>query len=148
MAKKLTGEDGEKALRGHVVSKALFAREKYGGSVGYPEILQMLEDPEVVRFSTHIRFDAEPLRSSEFGHATPLGESPQQGYALFIHPAFKDREDILPLLVAYHIVTVNYGDVATMEEAELFGSTLLGMGQDEYYEALCELADSLKCFDV
>ena len=38
---------------------------------------------------------------------------------------------------------INYGDIATHEEAELFGATLLGLDQEHYYATLCKLADSL-----
>jgi hypothetical protein len=38
---------------------------------------------------------------------------------------------------------VNYGEIVSHEEAELFGATLLGMDVEEYYRALCDLADGV-----
>ena len=42
----------------------------------------------------------------------------------------------VPLLVAYHLVRVNYGEIAGPEAAEVFGATLCGMDVDDYYAAL------------
>ncbi len=42
---------------------------------------------------------------------------------------------------AYHLVTVNYGDVATHEEAEVFGATLLDLDQDDYDDYNSESVD-------
>ena len=33
--------------------------------------------------------------------------------------------------------------MADAEGAELYGATLLGLSQESYYQALCELADSI-----
>ena len=60
-----------------------------------------------------------------------------------MHPLFENRPDDLPLLVAYHVPSINYLDVATHVEAELFGAALLGLSVDDYYARLCELADSI-----
>ncbi len=64
-------------------------------------------------------------------------------YVIVVHEQFKERFDVLPALVLYHLVTVNYGDMATSDDAEVFGSTVLGMERDEYYSLLCDLADQL-----
>jgi hypothetical protein len=143
MERKLTEHDGRQALHDHVVAKALYARDKYGAPIDYAAVCAMLDDREIVRFPTGLRFDADGLEPGEFAHAQPLGEHPAGGYCLFVHPYFEQRLDALPLLIAYHIVTVNYGDIATAGEAELFGATLLGMDVEAYYEAVCRLADEL-----
>jgi hypothetical protein len=141
--RKLTGEDAKRSLRDHLVDKAMAARLKYGLYIDTETIFKMLDDREVVRYPTGVRFDAEPLEPGEFALAQPLGDDPKQGYCLFIHPWFEPQREILPLLIAYHIPDINYGEVATSAEAELFGATLLGLEVDAYYQALCELADSL-----
>ncbi|MBL1215874.1 MAG: hypothetical protein D8M59_00080 [Planctomycetes bacterium] len=138
-----TAEEGKQALRDHIVEKAMNARLRYGLYIDYETITRMLDDREVVRYPTGIRFDAEPLQAGEFAFACQIGEHPRDGFCIFIHPAFEDQPDILPLLIAYHLVVINYGTLATSEDAELFGATLLGLEVDAYYEALCELADSL-----
>ena len=49
----------------------------------------------------------------------------------------------MPLLVLYQLVLVNYGAFAAPDDAETFGAAALGLGRDEYYHALCRLADEL-----
>lgn len=143
MKRRLTEEDGRQALRNHIIEKAGAARVKYGFYIDYETICRMLDDPDVVRYPVGIRFDASLLEPGEFAYAQQLGESPSAGYCLFIHPYFENQQENLPLLIAYHIVDINYGEIATSAEAELFGATLLGLDVDAYYQALCELADSM-----
>ncbi len=140
--RELTEQDGRIALRDHVEEKAREARRKYG-SAGWPQLQAMLDDRAVVRYPTEIRFDAGPLQAGEFAHAAMLGNHPGDGYCLYVHPSFEGRSEDLPLLVAYHLVCVNYGDIVTAEEAELFGAALLGMDVEAYYQRLCQLADEL-----
>ena len=140
---KLTEEDGYEALKGHAVDKALLARSRYGPSFDETSMTRLLADPEVVRFPTLLQFDASSLMPGEFAWARALGERPSDGFALIIHPHFEGRWDVLPLLIGYHIVSINYLDVATQDEAELFGAALLGMEVLDYYDQLCALADSI-----
>lgn len=140
---RLTEEAGCEALHGHLVDKALAARAKYGPKIDHNAILAILADREVVRYPTCLRYDAAPLQTGEFAFAQPIGKQAADGYFLCVHPHFRDRPDALPLLVAYHLVSINYGPIATHEEAELFGATLLGMEVDAYYEKLCNLVDGM-----
>ena len=140
---RLTEEDGYEALRGHVVDRARSARSRHAPALARGSVEELLADRDAVRFPTTLAFDAEPLLPGEFAWARPEGERPQDGFTLVVHPALADRADLLPLCVAYHVVSINYLDVATHEEAELFGATLLGLEVDEYYERLCVVSDSL-----
>ena len=143
METKLTADDALVALRDHVEEKALAARQRYGGTVDEPVMRRMLEDRSVVRYPTRLQFDAEPLEPGEFAYAHPLSEKADDGFQLFVHPMLENDPGMLPLAIAYHVVRINYGEIVTHEEAELFGATLLGMDQEEYYQALCKLADSI-----
>ena len=143
MAQKLTEHDGRIALRDHIRDKTAAARAKHGPIIDDAAILRLLDDRDVVRYPVGIRFDATPLVSGEFAHAVALGNHPREGYCLFIHPAFERQRDVWPLLIAYHIPPINYGDIADPEDCELFGAGLLGLGVDEYYGLLCELTDSV-----
>ena len=140
---RVTAEDGLRALRDHVVETAQRARQRYGGRIDDAAMRRMLSDERVVRYPVELRFDAQPLEPGEFAYVEPIGTHPAQGFVLYVHPRFRDRPDLLPLLIAYHLVRVNYGNVATYEEAELFGSTLLGLDRDAYYERLCDAADEI-----
>ena len=86
-----------------------------------------------------------PVRSAapEFAVLEPLGDHPRDGFCLSIHPALAGDDELLPLLIAYYIPSVNYGDVAGHTEAELFGSTLLGLDTEAYYRVLCAVADAM-----
>jgi hypothetical protein len=138
-----TAEDAMEALRAHVVDRALHARTKHGPEMDGAAIRAMLADTECVRFPTRIRFDGSELLPGEFAHASCRGESLSDGFDLAIHPHFVGREEDLPLLAAYHVVAINWLDVASHEEAELYGAALLGLEVDEYYERLCALADEV-----
>ena len=97
-----------------------------------------------MRFPTELRFDAELLRPGEFGWAQQLGDRPSEGFALVIHPSFRQREEDLPLLMAYQIVAINYLDLANGDEAEVFASILLGLDREAYYQRVCELTDGIE----
>ncbi len=140
---KPTVEDGRRALCEHAAGRARLARARYGPEIDMPAMLRLLGDAEVVRHPVEICFEAAPLEPGEFAYASPCGERPHEGFRLFVHPHFEDRPEALPLLIAYHLVRINYGVVATHEHAEIFGATLLGMTRDEYYETLCALADEI-----
>lgn len=139
----LTPEAGQKALRDHAVHVAEEARARYGGVVDEAAIRRMLSDELVVRYPTTLYFDADALQPGEFAYAQPLGEQPADGFRLCVHPYFEHRSEALPLLVAYHLVRINYGEIAGAPEAEAFGAALLGMDVEEYYQAVCALADEL-----
>ena len=139
----ITAEFGQSSLREHIVMKATQARLLRGGLLDRAVMMQVLNDRTVVRYPIGVRFDAQPLCDGEFACLEALGVHPSDGFCLFIHPAFTDADELLPLLIAYYIPSVNYGEIASHSEAELFGATLLGFTVDEYYALLCRAADSL-----
>lgn len=143
MAHRLTEHDGRVALRDHILERTAAARARYGPLIDDAAIMRILDDREIVRYPLGVRFDAAPLQPGEFAFAMPVGEHPREGFCLFIHPSFEQRRDLWPRLIAYHIPPVNYGDIADAEDCELFGASLLGLTTDSYYEALCDLADTL-----
>ncbi len=143
MAQKLTEQDGRRALRDHLLEKAALARQRHGPVIDDAAIMRVLDDRDIVRYPMGIRFDAAGLETGEFAHAMPLGEHPREGFCLFVHPVFERQRDLWPLLIAYHIPPVNYGDIADAEDCERFGAALLGFDVEDYYSVLCEAADSL-----
>jgi len=140
---KLTENDGYEALREHVLERALAARADHGPDFDRAAIEGLLADPKVMRFPTRLTFAADGLLDGEFAWARSLGAQPQDGYEIVVHPQFENRPEALPALVAYHIVSVNYLDVATSAEAELYGAALLGLEIDDYYKRVCAFADEL-----
>jgi hypothetical protein len=143
MATRLTPEDTRQSLAVHVAVKGVELREKYGPHIGWAELLRILEDRAFVRYPCQLVFAAESLLAGEFAHAAPNGERPEDGFTLHVHPFYHTQLDRVALLVLYHLVTVNYGQFASAEDAETFGAAALGLTRDEYYQALCQMADQL-----
>jgi hypothetical protein len=139
----LSPHDAQAAFHEHVVRKAAAARERYGPCIGPDQILAMLHDQDVVRYHTSLAFDAALLEPHEFAWPKALGFHPHDGFCLFLHPHFEHQRDAWPLLIAYHIPAINYGNIVEAIHAELFASTLLGLPADAYYQRLCALADSI-----
>lgn len=135
--------DAKAGLRDHVLARAHLARTRYGPIIDDAAILRVLDDREIVRYPAGIRFDAVPLRAGEFAWAAPMGEHPREGYCIFVHPRFERQRDLWPLILAYYLPTINYGDIASSDDCELFGATLLGLDIDDYYNQLCGLSDDL-----
>ena len=137
-----TEQDGRIALRDHVIAKAACARARHGPCIDTGAIAGVLLDRDAVRYPVCIVFDAGSLQPGEFAHVESLGEHPGDGYRLVIHPCLGRREQALPMVIAYYIAVINYGEIATSDECEQFGATLLGLDVETYYRALCDLADS------
>lgn len=140
---QLTLEDGRRALGVHVLEKGHRLREKYGKFIDHETVLKILNDPEFVRYPTRIVFDSSKLETGMFAAAEKTGVDSDEGYVIFVHEYFKGRDGDLAAVVLYHLVTVNYGDFATFNEAEEFGSAALGMDKEYYYQYLCRLADQM-----
>jgi hypothetical protein len=143
MATKLTVDDARQSLHAHVAAKGAEIREKYGPSIGWPELLRLLEDRAFVRYPCKIVFDAAPLEAGEFAHPVARGDRPEDGFTMYVHPFFMAQLPQVPCLVLYQLVLVNYGEFASPDDAEVFGASALGLTRDEYYGRLCALADQL-----
>ena len=139
----MDGAEARAAFSEHLRARATAARLTYGLCIDAEAIRSMLADREVVRHPTSLEFDAAPLQGHEFAFPQPLGFHASDGYCLFVHPHFRGQPENLPLLVAYHIPTINYGGIVEAQHAELYGATLLGLEVETYHQALCELADSI-----
>ncbi len=143
---QVNAEDGMSSLQDHIRSKAFEARQKYAsptGEIPYRTFLNMLDDRTVVRNSVHVVYDSDSLEPGEFAWMCQAGESPSDGFVCYVHPIYRENKEEVVALIAYHLVVVNYGEIATAEEAELFGATLLGMDVETYYNQICALADRL-----
>lgn len=140
---QLTLEDGRKALGVHVLEKGYKLRQKYGNFIDYDTLLNILKDQEFVRYPTRIEFCSKKIEEGTFAVAERISNDASQGYVIYVHEYFKKRLGDVPALVLYHLVTVNYGDFTTYNEAEEFGSAALGMDKEYYYQYICRLTDSI-----
>src|SRR5215813_4224922 len=143
MSKQLTVDDFRKSLNAHVTAKGMEIREGYGPQIGWKELLLILEDRSCVRYPCEIAFDRAPLLEGECAHPVPNGERPEDGFTICVHPLFLSRLQYVPHLVLYQLVVVNYGEFASPADAETFGATALSISTDEYYDILCDLADTI-----
>jgi hypothetical protein len=143
MPTRLTAEDARRSLREHVAAKGEEIRAKYGPRIGWAELQRILQDRSCVRYPCDIVFDATPLQPGEFAWPAPKGDRPEDGFTLYVHPFSLTQLDVVPYLVLYQLVLVNYGPFASPDDAETFGAAALGLDKDEYYARLCELADQI-----
>jgi len=143
MSRQLTIDDARQSLRAHVASKGEEIRAKYGPHIGYEELLRILEDRDFVRYPCELSFDSGPLREDECAYPVPKSDHPEDGFVMHVHPYFATQPERVPYLVLYQLVVVNYGEFASAEDAEAFGASALGLSEDEYYRALCQMADEI-----
>jgi hypothetical protein len=143
MPTQLTAEGAQQSLTAHVEAKGIEVFVKYGPQLGWGELQRLLSDRAYVRYPCEIVFDAEHLLGGEFAYPQPRGEAPEEGFTMFVHPAFMPDLGRVPALVLYHLVAVNYGAFASSDDAETFGAAALGLTRDEYYALLCESADRI-----
>ena len=139
----LTAEDARQSLNAHVAAKGTEIFGKYGPRIGWQELQSILKDEECVRYPCEIAFDPSGLRPRELAHPAPKGGQPEDGYTMFVHPLFMTQLASVPAIVLYQVVLVNYGEFASADDAETFGAAALGLGKDDYYTRLCELADQI-----
>ncbi len=144
MSRQLTADDAKQSLNAHAAEKGAEIYQKYGPGIGWNELLQVLEDRTCVRYPCEIVFDSKPLNAGEFAHPVAMGEQPDEGFRVVVHPYFAMRLQEVPYLVLYQLVLVNYGEFASADDAEVFGASALGMNQEAYYRTVCRLADELQ----
>lgn len=143
MPQKPTLEDARESLTEHVAAKGAEIHAKYGPSIGWPQLQRILADPACVRYPCELVFDAGPLQPDECAYPEPKGARPEDGFRLCVHPYFSVDPARVPLLALYQLVAVNYGAFASPDDAEAFAAAALGMARDEYYAALCAMADEI-----
>lgn len=143
MAKTLTADDAKQSLTAHVESKGIEVYTKFGPQLGWGELQRLLVDRVYVRYPVELVFDANPLLPGEIAHPVQKGERPEEGFAMVIHPLFQLQFDLVPAIVLYQLVAVNYGEFASSDDAETFGAAALGLTRDEYYDILCAASDQI-----
>ena len=141
---QLTTADARQSLSAHVAEKGAAIFEKYGPRLGWNELQQLLADRAFVRYPCTIAFDADPLQPGECAFPKPLGDKPETGFVIHLHPIYLTQLDRVAYLVLYQLVVVNYGEFASPDDAEFFGAAALGIPREQYYQDLCEMAERLE----
>ena len=136
---------GEDSLRQTLLDQALFAHQKHGPLT--PQNLDtFLADPACVRYPTRLAFEFGEMALHQF--AQPDVDHRAEGApgrVLYLRPRLRDRPDLVPLAIAYMVPAINYGEIITDAHCRLYGATLLGLVEEEFYRQICALADYAGC---
>ncbi|MEK7678014.1 MAG: hypothetical protein AAB676_19455 [Verrucomicrobiota bacterium] len=132
---------GQASLREHLLRQAVVAHHKHGPLTA-DKLDALLHDPDCLRHPTRLVFEFGEMAMHQFAQPDlDWRNTEQDGRILYIRPLLRERPDVLPLAVAYMIPLINYGDIVTDEHCLRYGATQLGMMEDEFYAAVCQLAD-------
>lgn len=132
---------GLDSLREHILAQAVVAHHRHA-PLNPDKVAALLCDPGCVRYRARILFELGDMAAHQFVHPGPRpGRPGNDDMVLFVHPALADHPECLPAAVAYAIPQINYGDPVTDEHCLLYGAALLGITTEEYYAALCAIAD-------
>jgi len=136
-------EEARLSLTDHVIAKGCEIFAKYGPQIGWRELQSILADRDCVRYPCELVFDDRCLEPDELAFPAPKGERPEDGFTLYVHPYFSLDTARVPLIALYQLVLVNYGSFAAPRDAEFFAAAALGVDREEYYSALCSMADEI-----
>ncbi len=134
---------GQRSLRDHLLAQALVAHQKYA-PVTVDKLEALLHDPECVRHPTRLVFEFGEMARHQFAQPDIDCREPEQdGRVLYLRPLLRDQPELIVQAVAYMIPLLNYGDIITDDHCRLYGATLLGLMEDQYYDQICALADTV-----
>ena len=132
---------GEDSLRDHITAQAVVAHQKHG-PLTFAGLDALLTDPECLRHPTRLVFEFGEMAEHQFAEpGLDRRNREQDGRVLYLRPLLRDRPDLALLAVAYMIPLINYGDIITDGHCLRYGATLLGMMEEEFYAAICRMAD-------
>lgn len=132
---------GQQSLRDHLLAQAVVAHQKHG-PITADKLDALLHDPECLRHPVRLVFEFGEMAMHQFAQPDiDWRNTDQDGRVLYLRPSLRERPDLLPLAVAYMIPLINYGAIISDEHCLLYGATLMGMMEDEFYRAICALAD-------
>lgn len=132
---------GQDSLRDHILAQAIVAHQKHG-PLTTGKLDALLTDPECVRHPTRLVFEFGEMAMHQFAQPdVDWRNTERDGRVLYLRPLLRDRSDLAVLAVAYMIPLINYGEIISDEHCLLYGATLLGLMEAEYYRQMCALAD-------
>jgi hypothetical protein len=130
----------EDSLASRLSDQAGEALERHG-KFGPGNMEAFLNDPDTLRYPTRLvlEFSAE-LGLHQFAQPEQDIQNPG-GIMLCIRPVLGKRPDLLALAVSYMIPVINYGKIIGDEHCLVYGSVLVGLDKDTYYQRICEVAE-------
>ena len=130
--KKKNSQRLREGLRGHVEMIAQRGRLKYPSMEKLEDLYKMISDSEILRFPTSIVFVEDALSPREAVKLKRNHDTQDESYIISLNSSLRKRELDAVMLALYVIVNINYGKIAKKEEAEMFGSALLGVSTETY----------------
>ncbi len=132
---------GQESLREHLLAQAVLAHQRHAPITG-ENLDTLLHDPDCLRHPTRLVFEFGEMAMHQFAQPhIDWRNAAQDGRVLYLRPLLRERPDLVVLAVAYMIPLLNYGTVASDEHCILYGATLLGLMEEEFYRSICALAD-------
>ncbi len=132
---------GQQSLREHILAQAIVAHQKHGPLTA-DKLDALFHDPDCLRHPVRLVFEFGEMAMHQFAQPDiDWRNTEQDGRVLYVRPPLRKRPDLLPLAVAYMIPLINYGDIISDDHCLLYGATLLGLMENEYYQQICALAD-------
>jgi len=143
--RKLTPEQlerlGQDSLRGHLLAQAVVAHQKHG-PLTFDKLDSLLHDPECLRHPVRLAYEFGEMAMHQFAQPDiDWRNTEQDGRVIYLRPILRDHPDQVVLAAAYMIPLINYGEIVTDDHCLAYGATLLGMMEEEYYQAVCRMAE-------
>jgi len=134
---------GESSLREHLIAQAVVAHAKHGPLTG-SSLASYLSDRSCVRHPLRLVYEIGGMATHQFAEPDIDWRSTDpDARVLYLRPVFKRFPDLVPLALSYMIPLVNYGQIISDDHCVLYGATVRGCLADEYYDAICNMADQL-----
>ncbi|NUM53964.1 MAG: hypothetical protein HUU46_10005 [Candidatus Hydrogenedentes bacterium] len=136
-------DDLHASLLRHAQDAAARAIAKLGGPLSTANVARFLVDADCLKLYTKIVYDASALEPHQFAQPVFEGGAAHRSCRLDVHPHFADRPECLPFIVAYMAGAINYGNAVTLDLCEAYGAALMRMSREDFYAAVCRVADEL-----
>lgn len=132
---------GQQSLRDHLAAQAVIAHRKHG-PLTRDNLDRFLVDPDCLRHPTRLAFEFGEMAPHQFAQPGLDHRRPQHdGRILFLRPVLRSHPRLVVLAATYFVPVINYGDVIDDEHCLLYGATVLGLLEFEFYNEICRLAD-------
>ncbi len=132
---------GEDSLKQRLQEQATFSHFRYG-ALTLDNLEAFLSDPDSVRYPTRLVYEFGEMAMHQFAQPDFDYRNPDEnGRVIYLRPLLRDRPDLVILAVAYISPLLNYGAIIKDEHCLLYGATLLGLMEEEFYQRICALAD-------
>lgn len=137
----MDADELEASLKSHALRTADRARAKLGGPLNESNLSQFLQDEDCLRYPTELRFDDLNLESHQFAEPAFEVVNEERRCVLHIRAKYERQPRTHPYIVAYHAAAINYAQAASSSLCEIYGAALLDMSVDDFYAAVCQVAD-------